>query len=54
MAILAIFGMGLQTYDPQKRNQDKLFDAFRQDVLGEPPGSMEKGLRAARMRTRAR
>ena len=54
MAILAIFGMGLQTYDPQKRNQDTLFDAFRQDVLGEPPESTERGVRAARQRMRAR
>jgi len=54
LGILSMFGMGLQTYNSQQRNSDTIFDTFRQDVMGEPPQSMERGVRAARQRMRAR
>lgn len=47
--ILAIFGMGLQNYDPKRESPDTATETIRQDIFGLPPTESGRG-RSSRTR----
>lgn len=47
--ILAIFGMGLQNYDPKRKSPDTATETIRQDIFGLPPTESGRG-RSSRTR----